>query len=119
MDQIHYAGNTIVTGSDIAHAVLAYAQALAANGDSATVTIPVQHRDGSTVTAEILIGPASQLIAERYDSAGPELEDVAVVTRLKAAAAQLQTPHAVADQEANYSAVDSTDLELPSGALDD
>jgi hypothetical protein len=110
MDQIQYAGNALVTGSKIAHAVLAYAQALASNGDSATVTIPVLHEHGSVVTAEILIGPASQLIAEPYESTSPELEDADVVERLNEATAKLQPARAIADNAGNYSAIDDDDL---------
>jgi hypothetical protein len=110
MDQIQYAGNTLVTGSNIAHAVLAYAQALASNGDSATVSIPVLHDDGSVVIAEILIGPASQLIAEPYESSAPEFEDPDVVSQLNGETAKLHTPHAVAEQSGDLSAVDATDL---------
>jgi hypothetical protein len=110
MDQIQYAGNTLVTGSKIAHAVLAYAQALASNGDSATVSIPILHDDGSVVTAEILIGPASQLIAEPYESASPEVEDADVVSHLNEEAAKLRTPHAVPQQSGELFVVDAADL---------
>ena len=40
MDRIHYAGDSILTGTDIAHAMLEYARALAQVGSSATVEIP-------------------------------------------------------------------------------
>jgi hypothetical protein len=113
MDQIQYAGNTLVTGSDIAHAVLAYAQALASNGDSATVTIPVLHDDGSVVTAEILIGPASQLITEPYESTAPELEDADAIARLTDATGRLQTAHPVPEPAGELSTVADTDLDDP------
>ena len=116
MDQIQYAGNTLVTGSKIAHAVLAYAQALASNGDSATVTIPIRHDDGSVVTAEILIGPASQLIAEPYESSAPELEDADAIARLTEATARLRGAHPVPEAEGDFSAVDGTELDEASSA---
>jgi hypothetical protein len=106
MHQISYAGNTLVTGSAIAHSLLGYAQALADESASATVTIPVVHEDGTVVSAEILIGPASQLVAESYESAGPELEDAEVVEYLNAAAARLRPARAVAEDPADGSAVD-------------
>jgi hypothetical protein len=113
MDQIQYAGNTLVTGSDIAHAVLAYAQALASNGDSATVSIPVLHEDGSVVTAEVLIGPASQLITEPYESSAPELEDADTIARLTEATTSLQVAHPVPEPVGDLLAVDDTDLDGP------
>jgi hypothetical protein len=118
MEQIHYAGNTITTGSDIAHAVLEYAQALASNSDSATISIPVQHVDGTTVTAEVLIGPASQLIAEPYESDGPELEDADAVRRLNEAAAKLRTPRAMAEDPGDYPGVGADDLDQSAGGLE-
>jgi hypothetical protein len=111
MDQIRYAGNTLETGTDIAHAVLAYAQALAANGDSATITIPVRHNDGSVVKAEVLIGPASQLISEPSDTSDSELEDAHTVRWLTEATAKLRTPHPTAEAAADYWAVDDNDLD--------
>ena len=118
MDQIRYAGNTLLTGTDIAHAVLAYAQALASNGDSATIAIPVQHDDGSVVKAEILIGPASQLIAEPYETSRPELEDADTLSRLSEATAKLQTPHPTPEAAVDYSAVDDNDLDGATSAPD-
>ena len=119
MDQIQYAGNTLITGSDIAHAVLGYAQALASKGDSATITIPVLHDDGSVVPAELLIGPASQLIAEPYESDAPEIEDADVVGWLSDQRAKLQTPRAVSEPRADYSAVDGHDLDEAASSLGD
>jgi hypothetical protein len=117
MDRIHYAGNTLVTGSSIAHALLAYAQVLAAHSDSATVTIPIVHEDGSIVSAEILIGPASQLVSETYDSAVPELEDADVVAHLTSAASRLTGGPAIPEDAVDYSAVDASDLDLPADPL--
>jgi hypothetical protein len=117
MHRIHYAGNSLVTGSSIAHALLAYAQVLAAHSDSATVTIPIMHPDGSVANAEILIGPASQLVAETYETADPELEDPDVVDSLTSAASRLTGGPAVPEETADYSAIDATDLELPASPL--
>jgi hypothetical protein len=118
MQRIHYAGDTFLTGSAIAHSLLAYAQALAARASSATVTIPVWREDGSLASAEILIGPASQLIAEAYESSVPELEDDEVVARLNAAAASLRTPRAVPEETTDYSAVNISDLDVSAEELD-
>ena len=76
MHRIHYAGDSILTGSAIARGVLDYAQALAQVGASATVDVPTRESDGSRGHVEMLIGPASQLSAHEEDEvAGEELED--------------------------------------------
>jgi hypothetical protein len=117
VELIHYAGNTILTGDAIAHSLLGYAQALAAKGSSDTVTIPVWHTDGSVRSAEILIGPASQLIAEPYDTDAPELVDEDAVNRLDTAAARTRAPHAVPEAVVDHTAADASDLDLPPDAF--
>ena len=92
MQSIHYASETILTGTDIAHAMLTYAQALAENDKSDTVVIPVYRPDGTRGEAEFLIGPASQLVAESVESTAPELIDTDLVAQLTASASALGTP---------------------------
>lgn len=79
MHRVHYAGDSLVTGSEIAHALLDYAQALAQADASATIDIPTVEDDGSQSRTEVLIGPASQLSSheERSDHAEP-IDDVLV-----------------------------------------
>ncbi|MCU1478584.1 MAG: hypothetical protein JWQ64_3277 [Subtercola sp.] len=79
MHRINYAGGSVLTGTEIAKALLAYAEALAKNEDSATVEIPVRHADGTIGAAELLIGPASQLIAETEQSKFDEIVDTDTV----------------------------------------
>lgn len=103
MDRIHYAGDSILTGTEIAHALLDYAQALAEVGASATVEIPTISADGAPGRSEVLVGPASQLIASAEDSPHPELTDADLVARLRAEAARLRSfgitsPQAVVSQ---------------------
>ena len=73
MDRIFYAGESFLTGSSIAQALLNYAKALAENDSSETVDLPVREPDGSLHRTTFLIGPASQIIAEAED---PELDEV-------------------------------------------
>lgn len=91
MDRIHYAGDSILTGTEIAHALLEYAQALSQAGTSATVEIPmVDERDGSIGRSELLIGPASQLISDTEESPYDDAIDHALVTRMRDEAARLR-----------------------------
>jgi hypothetical protein len=105
MDRIHYAGDSILTGTEIAHALLEYAQALAVAGTSATVEIPVVERDGSIGRSELLIGPASQLISDTEESPYEDAIDHELVTRMHDEAARLRqhgahVPSAVTNADA-------------------
>jgi len=84
MDRIHYAGDSILTGTEIAHALLGYAQALAQVGSSATVEIPTIDEHGEVGRSEILVGPASQLMTDAVELEGDELVDVDLVADLRA-----------------------------------
>ncbi|MDO8383145.1 MAG: hypothetical protein Q7T17_09225 [Microbacterium sp.] len=90
MHKIHYAGDSIVTGSEIARALLDYAQALSQVTASATVEVPTLEEDGERGRVELLIGPASQLIAHelRTDEADPV--DDELVDRMTAEATRLR-----------------------------
>ena len=99
MDRLYYAGDTILTGTAIAHAVLEYAEALALAGESASVDIPTRIGDGISL-AKVLVGPASQLVTETQPDEGEELVDEELVARLKLLTAQTGQKHstvAVAD----------------------
>jgi hypothetical protein len=62
MERIHYAGGELLTGSDIADAIVDYAAALAGRSAAASVDIPVRTGTGGVARAHLLIGPASQLV---------------------------------------------------------
>ncbi|NUT59153.1 MAG: hypothetical protein HOQ00_09975 [Agromyces sp.] len=84
MKIIVYAGDELLTGDEIAEALLEYGQALAQNGTASKVEIPTLEADGSRSTTTVLVGPASQIIAKRTDSDAEELRDPSVVAELKA-----------------------------------
>ena len=63
MKTIHYAGDAILLNDELADAVVEYAAALARVGSSAELSVPVVIEDGSVLSASLLLGPASQLIA--------------------------------------------------------
>lgn len=90
MRRIVYAGGTLYTGDAIAEALLDYARALARNGTADTVFVPSHTAEGDTGKTEMLIGPASQLVSEPVDLAGPELVDEQLVAQLKSKSAELE-----------------------------
>lgn len=92
MHRIHYAGDSFLTGSDIARALLEYAQVLASVGQAATVEIPTLSDDGTPGRSIILIGPSSQVIAGTEDSAHPEILDPDLVASMASSVEMLQHP---------------------------
>jgi hypothetical protein len=102
MDRIHYAGESLITGSDIASALLDYAQALAGAGSSDTVEIPIRDDDGTERRATFVIGPASQLVSIAEPAGHPELEDADVVASLHEKAAALGTTVAVSGDDSLF-----------------
>ena len=54
---IMYAGETLMTGNEIAEALLDYSAALAESGSASTVEIPTISDDGTRSTAKVLVGP--------------------------------------------------------------
>ena len=92
MDRIHYAGDSILTGSAIAAALLEYAEALARVGTSATVDIPTREEDGSIGRSKLLVGPASQLISDAEESTDDEIVDDELVAYFTREAARLKGP---------------------------
>jgi hypothetical protein len=90
MDRITYAGDSFLTGSEIAHAVLDYAQALAQVGTSGTVRIPTLEDSGNIGHVEILIGPASELVTAEVSTDFEEVTDTELVQRLTEKAGRLR-----------------------------
>lgn len=82
MKLIAYAGAKLLTGDDIAAAVLEYCAALADEDAAETLHIPVLREDGTRGSALMLVGPASQIVAEDVDSPFEELIDTDTVDLL-------------------------------------
>ena len=97
-----YAGETFLTGDEIADAVLAYARALAERSTAATVEIPIRHEDGTSSQLAILVGPASQIVAEPAGSDGEEIVDADLVDDLHRRAQATMSPRAaMLDEDAD------------------
>lgn len=86
MKHIRYDNTTILTGDDIADAVIEYAAALSGGDRADTVAVPSIAPDGTRTTTKILIGPTSELVVEDADDDQLEDEDGDFVERLRAAA---------------------------------
>ena len=84
MKVIHYGQDKLVTGDEIADALVRYAEFLAMAGLAATVDIPVLDADGNVVMASVLLGPASQIVALSEDTDASEVIDEELVADLAA-----------------------------------
>lgn len=113
MQRIFYAGDSVLTGTDIAQAVLAYAQALAGKQSSATVHIPVVLSTGERGDASILIGPSSQLFSETpEESSATELTDDALVQHLTELTLSLGVARPVVESAADIERQQRIDVDL-------
>ena len=111
MKRISYAEDHLVTGDDIADAVMAYAQALAMKGRSDSIDVPAVDAGGSARFFSILVGPASQMFTSDVltadESRGDEITDARLVADLTARTAALSGPSPVAVPQGT----DAVDLE--------
>lgn len=92
MHRIHYAGDSVLTGSAIARALIEYAEMLAKAATASTLDIPTREPDGSIGSTTMLVGPASQLIADAEHSEYEELVDEVLVERLRRLTDALRRP---------------------------
>ncbi len=83
MRRIRYAGDSVVTGDDIASMVIEYSEALAKANTAASIEIPVRLGTGGIGMATLLVGPASQLISSTEDLPHEEIEDPELVADLQ------------------------------------
>lgn len=82
MMRVTYAGGSFLTGDRLAASLLDYAAVLARAGQADRVTVPGIGEDDRVTRFELLVGPASQLIAEAVEFGGDELEDADLVEDL-------------------------------------
>lgn len=99
MELMHYAGGELMTGDAIAKAILNYAKALAITDSSDEVEIPIRRDDGSLGTAQLLIGPASQLVAETITTNLEDVTDDELVEQLHRKAARLADARPIIDDD--------------------
>jgi hypothetical protein len=84
MKTIHYADYDITTTDAISDTVLEYARVLALKGSSDTVHVQGFDVEGNAKTFDLLIGPASQIIASSSDVDRDGIDDKDDVAELTA-----------------------------------
>jgi hypothetical protein len=90
MRRIIYAGGSFVTSDEIADAVLRFAEELANHNRAATLTVPAVEPDGPT-DVEVLVGPASQLMAESIEGEGVPPDGTAFLAEIEERIRQQRT----------------------------
>jgi len=83
MKRIHYAGGSVLTGDDIADALVRLAEALALSNKAADIQAPAMSDGGHVTDVVMLMGPASQILAEHEVFDGEELVDTEFVEGLE------------------------------------
>ncbi len=90
--RVTYAGGSFVTGDDVAKALLDYAATLGGQGKAVALGVPAMDIAHGTLEVDLLVGPASQMIAEPIDTREPELESAKFVQELRDRIARLERP---------------------------
>jgi hypothetical protein len=93
MHQISYSGDTFVTSDPIAEKVLEYARALGQAGSDDTIEIPAVDESGSVWKIQLLLGPASELVARQIEGEEQDLEADDLLTDLDGRIASYDAPH--------------------------
>jgi hypothetical protein len=99
MKRIYYSSGSILTGDRMADVVVTYAAALATRELSDTVDIPIFLEGGATARAQLLIGPASQLVVVPEPGETDMPEEDATIDELSKRARSLSSPHPQASDE--------------------
>ena len=110
MMRLEYAGGTMITGDEIADAVVRYAAALAIAETAVAVDVPGITSEGVSGTFQMLLAPASQILVEPTDEGG-ELRDDEFVAALDAEIELLQRPRVAMpfESDQSLSAADESD----------
>jgi hypothetical protein len=93
---LHYTGGSVVMADDVCEALIQYARVLAATQASDVLVVPVVDEDGELMTAEFLVGPASQLLAVPVAGADEWGRDQTVIDDIERRTRLLDSPVAVA-----------------------
>lgn len=83
MRRVTYAGGTFLTGDRIADALLDYAAQIARADSADHLVVPTIGPGGERGTVDVVLGPASQLLAERENLEISDVEDAAFVEDLE------------------------------------
>ncbi|MCU1422367.1 MAG: hypothetical protein JWN36_2018 [Microbacteriaceae bacterium] len=84
MRTISYGGESFTTSDDAADALLEFAAAAAMNDFAGVIHLPAIDADGATITADLVIGPSSELLVVPAHSGYDEPDTRVEVAALRA-----------------------------------
>jgi hypothetical protein len=115
MQRVSYGGESFITSDDGAAALLDFAASAAMSGVGEVVTLPVVLADGRVVSANLVIGPSTELMTIPIESsqAEPDTRNAAAVLRARACQLSAGNIHA------QGSAIAKTDLDSTDPATGD
>jgi hypothetical protein len=114
MKRILYSGGAVVTGDQVADAILEYASELARQESSDTIDVPSINDAGTLVHTQLLLGPASQFIVEEIETTIEDPVDLGLVETISERTGLLQAPRPVASNNTS----DYPDLDEPTEVPD-
>jgi hypothetical protein len=108
MKRVHYAGQNFLTGDSIADALMEYATMLARRARADRVDVPVM-ADGRIQRMAVVLGPASQILAEPVDNGREDPVDEELIGELRRRTALLRSPRPIATRGLSGSATEDVD----------
>jgi hypothetical protein len=110
MMKLDYAGGEVLVSNALSHALVEFSAHIARTGGSDSLLIPVLTLDGIRGDAEVVVGPASQLLASPTDAPEVDLDDANVIADILSRTAILKPSRPVALSSENLSTVPDIDL---------
>lgn len=110
MMKLDYAGGQVLVSDQLCHVLLTYSADVARAGGSETLQIPVVTIDGIRGIAEVVVGPASQLLATPTDMPDVDLDDTHAIEEIVARTAATKPPKALPVSASDLTADLDSDL---------
>ena len=108
--KLDYAGGEVLVSNALSHALAEFSAHIARTGGSDNLTIPVLTLDGIRGNAEVVVGPASQLLSSPTDVPEVDLDDDDAIADIVMRTSALETARAFPETDANFGAVPDLDL---------
>jgi hypothetical protein len=110
MMKLDYAGGEVLVSDALSHALVEFSAHIARTGGSDNLMIPVLTLDGIRGNAEVVVGPASQLLSTPTDVPEVDLDDDRVIADIVLRTSALETARAFPETDANFGVLPDLDL---------
>lgn len=92
MKIVTYGADRFLTSDEASDALLAFAATIGARGGADVVSVPARELDGTPHTVDLVIGPASELLARDIEVVFTAPDTAAMVAELHARMTRLASP---------------------------